>query len=105
MVLCEPTYDVIVYSGLYMIFCLFVFCRISDRTFDHLRIAVILLCCVVRFVFTKIHLQVFLDVAKRKVVRMKKEAGRISNVTLQKKASKLILDTYINFKLFISVLL
>ena len=58
---------------------------ISDSTFDHLRIAVILLCCSVRFLLTRIHLQVFLDVAKRNVVRMKKEAGRISNITLQKK--------------------
>ncbi|CAB4021771.1 Hypothetical predicted protein [Paramuricea clavata] len=58
---------------------------ISDTTFDHLRIAIILFCCAIRFVFTKIHLQVFLDVANRKIVRMKKEAGRISNITLQKK--------------------
>ena len=67
-----------------------VFARISDTTFDHLRIAVILFCCAIRFVFTKIHLQVFLDVANRKIVRMKKEAGRISNVTLQKKASEIL---------------
>ena len=71
-----------------VIFSLFVFSRISDATFDNLRIATILLCCFVRCVLTKIHLQVFLDVAKRNVVRMRKEAGRISNVALQKKARK-----------------
>jgi hypothetical protein len=31
-----------------------------------------------------------LDVANRKIVRMKKEAGRISNVILQKKASEIL---------------
>ncbi|XP_028391733.1 transmembrane protein 161B-like isoform X2 [Dendronephthya gigantea] len=58
---------------------------ISDSTFDQLRVAVVILCCILRFVLTKIHLQVFLDLAKKKVSRLKKEAGRISNVTLQKR--------------------
>lgn len=66
----------------------FNFCRrMSDTTFDNFRLTVVFLCCVLRFVFTKVHLQVFLDVAKQKVGRMKKEAGRISNITLQKKVS------------------
>ena len=58
--------------------------RISDATFDNLRVAAVLMCCFIRLMLTRIHLQSFLDMAKQRVLKMKKEAGRISNLTLQK---------------------
>ncbi|XP_046841923.1 transmembrane protein 161B-like [Xenia sp. Carnegie-2017] len=58
---------------------------VSDSNFDNIRIGVILLCCLMRFFFTKMHLQAFLDIAKVKVNRMKREAGRTNSSALQKK--------------------
>ena len=58
--------------------------RISDATFDNLRVAAVLMCCFIRLMLTRIHLQSFLDMAKQRILKMKKEAGRISNITLQK---------------------
>lgn len=58
--------------------------RMSEETFDTLRLWVIVLMCVLRLVMMRHHLQAYLNLAQKGVDQMKKEAGRISTVDLQK---------------------
>lgn len=56
----------------------------SEKTYDTLRLWVILLLCVLRLAMMRYHLQAYLNLAQKGVLQMKKEAGRISTVDLQK---------------------
>lgn len=56
----------------------------SENTYDTLRLWVILLLCVLRLAMMRHHLQAYLNLAQKGVLQMKKEAGRISTVDLQK---------------------
>lgn len=56
----------------------------SEQTFDTLRLWVIVLMCVLRLAMMRHHLQAYLNLAQKGVDQMKKEAGRISTVDLQK---------------------
>lgn len=56
----------------------------SEKTYDTLRLWVILLLCVLRLAMMRHHLQAYLNLAQKAVLQMKKEAGRISTVDLQK---------------------
>ncbi|XP_027889836.1 transmembrane protein 161B isoform X1 [Xiphophorus couchianus] len=56
----------------------------SEQTYDSLRLWVIILMCVLRLVMMRHHLQAYLNLAQKGVDQMKKEAGRISTVDLQK---------------------
>lgn len=56
----------------------------SEQTFDTLRLWVIVLMCVLRLAMMRHHLQAYLNLAQKSVDQMKKEAGRISTVDLQK---------------------
>ncbi len=58
--------------------------RMSEKTYDTLRLWVILLLCVLRLAMMRYHLQAYLNLAQKGVLQMKKEAGRISTVDLQK---------------------
>lgn len=56
----------------------------TERTYDTLRLWVILLLCALRLAMMRHHLQAYLNLAQKGVEQMKKEAGRISTVELQK---------------------
>lgn len=56
----------------------------TESTYDTLRLWAILLLCALRLAVMRCHLQAYLNLAKKGVEQMKKEAGRISTVDLQK---------------------
>ncbi|XP_019338685.1 transmembrane protein 161B isoform X3 [Alligator mississippiensis] len=56
----------------------------SEATFDTLRLWIIILLCALRMAMMRNHLQAYLNLAQKCVDQMKKEAGRISTVDLQK---------------------
>lgn len=67
--------------------------RMSEKTYDTLRLWVILLLCVLRLAMMRHHLQAYLNLAQKGVLQMKKEAGRISTVDLQ----KMVLITFCSY--------
>ncbi|KAK2845597.1 hypothetical protein Q7C36_010451 [Tachysurus vachellii] len=60
----------------------------SEKTYDTLRLWVILLLCALRLAMMRHHLQAYLNLAQKGVEQMKKEAGRISTVELQKMVAR-----------------
>lgn len=58
--------------------------RMTEQTYDTLRLWAIILMCVLRLAMMRHHLQAYLNLAQKGVDQMKKEAGRISTVDLQK---------------------
>lgn len=56
----------------------------TEATFDTLRLWLIILLCALRLAMMRNHLQAYLNLAQKCVDQMKKEAGRISTVELQK---------------------
>ncbi|XP_051969642.1 transmembrane protein 161B-like isoform X2 [Xyrauchen texanus] len=60
----------------------------SEKTYDTLRLWVILLLCVLRLAMMRHHLQAYLNLAQKCILQMKKEAGRISTVDLQKMVAR-----------------
>uniref|UniRef100_A0AAR2LG86 Transmembrane protein 161B n=1 Tax=Pygocentrus nattereri TaxID=42514 RepID=A0AAR2LG86_PYGNA len=60
----------------------------SEKTYDTLRLWAILLLCILRLAMMRHHLQAYLNLAKKGVEQMKKEAGRISTVDLQKMVAR-----------------
>lgn len=67
----------------------------SEDTFDTIRLWIIILLCVLRLAMMRHHLQAYLNLAQKSVDQMKKEAGRISMVDLQKMVSMVALRLYI----------
>lgn len=65
----------------------FLLCRMTEATFDTLRLWIIILLCALRLAMMRNHLQAYLNLAQKCVDQMKKEAGRISTVELQKMVS------------------
>jgi len=63
----------------------------SEDTFDTMRLWIIVLLCALRLAMMRHHLQAYLNLAQKSVDQMKKEAGRISMVDLQKMVSKVAL--------------
>uniref|UniRef100_W5M1B2 Transmembrane protein 161B n=1 Tax=Lepisosteus oculatus TaxID=7918 RepID=W5M1B2_LEPOC len=60
----------------------------TETTYDTLRLWVIILLCVLRLAMIRHHLQAYLNLAQKCVDQMKKEAGRISTVELQKMVAR-----------------
>ncbi|XP_062874065.1 transmembrane protein 161B [Trichomycterus rosablanca] len=60
----------------------------TEKTYDTLRLWVILLLCALRLAMMRHHLQAYLNLAQKGVEQMKKEAGRISTVDLQKMVTR-----------------
>lgn len=58
--------------------------RMAEQTYDTLRLWTIILMCALRLAMMRHHLQAYLNLAQKAVEQMKKEAGRISTVDLQK---------------------
>lgn len=61
---------------------------ISPDTFDTLRLVLVVTSVVVRLMLMPRQLQAYLDMAQRRLDAQKKEAGRITNIDLQKKVSR-----------------
>lgn len=66
--------------------------RMSEETFDTMRLWIIILLCALRLAMMRHHLQAYLNLAQKSVDQMKKEAGRISMVDLQKMVSRVALS-------------
>lgn len=67
----------------------------SEDTFDTVRLWIIILLCALRLAMMRHHLQAYLNLAQKSVDQMKKEAGRISMVDLQKMVSMVALRLHI----------
>lgn len=65
--------------------------RMSEQAYDTLRLWTIILMCILRLAMMRHHLQAYLNLAQKGVDQMKKEAGRISTVDLQKMVNTIIL--------------
>ncbi|KAI5614175.1 transmembrane protein 161A precursor, partial [Silurus asotus] len=59
---------------------------LSSSAFDSVRLWMIVGLCVLRLLLTRQHLQAYLNLAPKWVEQMKKEAGRIAAVDIQRKA-------------------
>ncbi|OXB61713.1 hypothetical protein ASZ78_011874 [Callipepla squamata] len=62
--------------------------QMSEDTFDTMRLWIIILLCALRLAMMRSHLQAYLNLAQKSVDQMKKEAGRISTVDLQKMVAR-----------------
>lgn len=60
-----------------------------------MRLWIIILLCALRLAMMRHHLQAYLNLAQKSVDQMKKEAGRISMVDLQKMVSTVALRLHI----------
>ncbi|XP_068941173.1 transmembrane protein 161B isoform X2 [Petaurus breviceps papuanus] len=60
----------------------------TETTFDTVRLWLIILLCALRLALMRNHLQAYLNLAQKCVDQMKKEAGRISTVDLQKMVAR-----------------
>ncbi|XP_064803705.1 transmembrane protein 161B-like isoform X2 [Oncorhynchus masou masou] len=63
--------------------------QMNEETYDTLRLWTILLLCVLRLAMMRHHLQAYLSLAQKGVEQMKKEAGRIGTVDLQKMVARI----------------
>uniref|UniRef100_A0A8C6TBY0 Transmembrane protein 161A n=1 Tax=Neogobius melanostomus TaxID=47308 RepID=A0A8C6TBY0_9GOBI len=58
---------------------------VSSSAFDSMRLGIIVALCVLRLAMTRYHLQAYLNLAQKWVEQMKREAGRIAAIDIQKK--------------------
>ncbi|XP_018423911.1 PREDICTED: transmembrane protein 161A [Nanorana parkeri] len=61
----------------------------SDSTYNTFRLWIIVVLCLLRLSLTRYHLQAYLEVADTWVEQMKREAGRISMLEIQRKISRI----------------
>lgn len=59
--------------------------RLTPHAFDIIRLILIILAVALRFALMPIYLQAYLNIAHDRLEEQKKEAGRITNVDLQRK--------------------
>lgn len=59
--------------------------RLEEATFDTIRIFAIVVAVVLRLALMPIYLQAYLNMAYNRIEEQKKEAGRTTNVEIQKK--------------------
>lgn len=59
--------------------------RVSSGAFDSVRLWVIVASCALRLALTRYHLQAYLNLAQKWVEQMKREAGRIAAIDIQRK--------------------
>lgn len=59
--------------------------RVSSDAFDSVRLWVVVASCALRLALTRYHLQAYLDLAQKWVGQMKREAGRIAAIDIQRK--------------------
>ncbi|XP_030640610.1 transmembrane protein 161A [Chanos chanos] len=61
---------------------------ISSATFDSVRLWTVVVLCLLRLALTRYHLQAYLNLAQKWVGQMKKEAGRIAAIDIQRKVTR-----------------
>lgn len=61
---------------------------VSSEVFDSMRLWIIVVLCVLRLGLTHYHLQAYLNLAQKWVEQMKKEAGRIATIDIQRKVTR-----------------
>ncbi|MGH0155409.1 UNVERIFIED_CONTAM: hypothetical protein FKN15_059173 [Acipenser sinensis] len=61
----------------------------SSSTFDSVRLWTVVVLCALRLAVTRIHLQAYLNLADRWVQQMKREAGRIAAIDIQRKVTRI----------------
>ena len=59
----------------------------SSEAFDSMRLWIIVALCVLRLALTRYHMQAYLNLAQKWVEQMKREAGRIAAIDIQRKVS------------------
>lgn len=64
--------------------------RLTPQAFDVIRFLLIIIAVLLRLVLMPIYLQAYLNLAYDRLEDQKKEAGRITNVDLQKKVKIII---------------
>ncbi|KAH0625762.1 hypothetical protein JD844_033993 [Phrynosoma platyrhinos] len=62
---------------------------ISDTTYNSVRLWTIVVLCFLRLAVTRFHLQAYLNLADRWVEQMKREAGRITVLEIQRKITRI----------------
>ncbi|XP_074491737.1 transmembrane protein 161A [Sebastes fasciatus] len=62
---------------------------VSSEAFDSMRLWIIVGSCVLRLALTRYHLQAYLNLAQKWVEQMKKEAGRIAAIDIQRKVTRI----------------
>ncbi|XP_043834908.1 transmembrane protein 161A [Dromiciops gliroides] len=62
---------------------------LSDSAFDSLRLWLVLALCLLRLAVTRPHLQAYLCLAQRWVEQMRREAGRISALEIQRRITRI----------------
>ncbi|XP_006004005.1 transmembrane protein 161A [Latimeria chalumnae] len=60
----------------------------SSSTYNSVRLWTIVVLCLLRFAMTRYHLQAYLNLANRWVDQMKREAGRITTIEIQRKVTR-----------------
>ncbi|XP_034036179.1 transmembrane protein 161A [Thalassophryne amazonica] len=61
---------------------------VSSEAFDVMRLWIIVVLCALRLALTRYHLQAYLNLAEKWVEQMKKEAGRIAAIDIQRKVTR-----------------
>lgn len=61
---------------------------VSSATFDSMRLWIIVVLCALRLVLIRYHLQAYLNLAQKWVEQMKREAGRIAAIDIQRKVTR-----------------
>lgn len=62
---------------------------LSSSAFSSVRLWTIVVLCVLRLLLTRYHLQAYLNLAQKWVEQMKKEAGRIAAIDIQRKVTRI----------------
>ncbi|XP_059197834.1 transmembrane protein 161A [Centropristis striata] len=79
---------------------------VSSETFDSMRLWIVVVLCVLRLALTRYHLQAYLNLAQKWVEQMKKEAGRIAAIDIQRKVTRIFCYlTVITLQYLVPVLL
>ncbi|KAM4628637.1 transmembrane protein 161A [Polymixia lowei] len=79
---------------------------VSSEAFDSMRLWTIVALCVLRLALTRYHLQAYLNLAQKWVEQMKKEAGRIAAIDIQRKVTRVFCYlTVVTLQYMIPVLL
>ncbi|KAM9848743.1 transmembrane protein 161A [Aulostomus maculatus] len=79
---------------------------VPSAVFDSMRLWLIVALCVLRLALTRYHLQAYLNLAQKWVEQMKKEAGRIAAIDIQRKVTRVFCYlTVITLQYLIPVLL
>lgn len=61
---------------------------VSSASFDSMRVGLVVALCALRLALTRYHLQAYLNLAQKWVDQMKKEAGRIAAIDIQRKVTR-----------------